>query len=169
MNGRSGTQTAAFAVLVLIGFWTLAALAAFVWQDLLVRIFIPDADLIKETGRIVVAGDIARFVCCIPIAIACLMVIQGKGRTAPMVASVIGALLMPVVPSLVMTLQMRYVSLLFGSDAMAKLGTASNFSAFFSYLLYAACITAVAATTMHSCAAKNPGLTQNLHEEERIK
>ena len=167
MNSKNGIKIAAIVALVLMGLWVMNALIAFVWQDTLLRGFITDDSL--QTGRIVVAGDIARFIFCIPIAISCVMVILQKGKAEPMILTCISAVLTPVAAAAAQAVQSIYTGKALGTDVLVKLGGAVNLSAWASYLLHAVCILAVAVTVVHWYHTKQSGLIQNPHEEEIVK
>ena len=166
MSGRNGIKIAAVISCTIMALWFLLSLTAIVYQDSILQIM-GGAGIAEDTDRIILWDSIAQAVLSVPVAVACIMVIQEKGGAMPLILSGVFSMINPVVTSITSVLQNMFTARITGAAELVRVASLSNFMSFISYLLNAAYIIAVAACAVYYYAVKNNHLTTNPHKEEK--
>lgn len=156
MTNRNGIKTAAVISCTIFAVWVVLTLAAYVFQDDILKLFGTPDYVMEETKRVVPWAVIVQSLFSTPVILSCGMIMKEKGGALPLIISGIASMSMPVVTGIVNIVQNIYISHIIGSpSALVRTATANNIVSWLSYLINAACIIAVAAAAVHFYASKN--------------
>lgn len=156
MTDRNGIKTAAVISCSLFAVWLVLSAAAYVFQDSFIMLMTP-YNTIEETERVLSLGAVVQFLFSIPVVFSCYLIIKEKGGVLPLALSMAASVLMPVIASAAGTVQQIFTGHIVGASQLVRLAAAGNVTSILSYLLNAACLTAVAAAAVHFYASKNNG------------
>ncbi|MBQ8780230.1 MAG: hypothetical protein IJZ72_00945 [Oscillospiraceae bacterium] len=155
MTNRNGIKTAAVISCTIFAVWVVLTLAAYVFQDDILKLFGTPDYVMEETKRVVPWAVIVQSLFSTPVILSCGMIMKEKGGALPLIISGIASMSMPVVTGIVNIVQNILSGYIIGASSLVRIATAHNVASWLSYLLNAACIIAVAAAAVHFYASKN--------------